>query len=42
MEFGVWRERSVWAEKCLKTDLVLHSDNGARMKSLMMLTKMYD
>ena len=35
-------ERSVWAEKCLKTDLVLHSDNGAPMKSLTLRAKMYD
>lgn len=35
-------ERSVWAEKCLKKDLVLHSDNGAPMKSLTMRAKMYD
>jgi putative transposase len=25
-------ERSVWADKCLKKDLVLHSDSGAPMK----------
>ena len=35
-------ERSVWAEKCLKKDLVLHSDNGSPMKSLTMRAKMYD
>jgi putative transposase len=35
-------ERSVWAEKCLKKDVVLHLDNGAPMKSLMMWAKMYD
>ena len=35
-------ERSVWAEKCSKKDLVLHSDNGAPMKSLTMRAKMYD
>ena len=35
-------ERSVWAEKCLKQDLVLLSDNGAPMKSLTMRAKMYD
>lgn len=35
-------ERSVWTEKCLKNDLVLHSDNGAPMKSLTMRAKMYD
>ncbi|MFT6689750.1 MAG: putative transposase [Colwellia sp.] len=27
-------DRSVWAKKCLKKDLVLHSDNSAQMKSL--------
>jgi putative transposase len=36
------RARSVWAEKCLKKDVVLHSDNGAPMKSLTMRAKMYD
>ena len=35
-------ERSVWSEKCRKQDLVLHSDNGAPMKSLTMRAKMYD
>ena len=35
-------ERSVWSEKCRKKDLVLHSDNGAPMKSLTMRAKMYD
>jgi len=35
-------ERSVWAEKCLNKDLVLHSANGAPMKSLTMRAKMYD
>ena len=35
-------ERSVWSEKCLKKDLVLHSDNGAPMKSLTMRAKMHD
>jgi putative transposase len=35
-------QRSVWSEKSLKKDLVLHSDNGAPMKSLTMRTKMYD
>jgi len=35
-------ERSVWGEKCRKQDLVLHSDNGAPMKSLTMRAKMYD
>lgn len=35
-------ERSVWAEKCYKNKLVLHSDNGSPMKSLTMQSKMYD
>lgn len=35
-------ERTVWAEKCLKSDLVLHSDNGAPMKSMTMHSKMVD
>lgn len=35
-------QRSVWSEKCLKKDLVLHSDNGAPMKSLTMRANMYD
>jgi len=29
-------ERSIWAEKCRKQNVVLHSDNGAPMKSLTM------
>lgn len=35
-------ERTVWAEKCLKSRLVLHSDNGAPMKSITMQAKMYE
>ncbi|MCR8923885.1 IS3 family transposase [Dasania sp. GY-MA-18] len=35
-------ERSVWSEKCRRKNLVLHSDNGAPMKSLTMQAKMYD
>lgn len=35
-------ERTVWSEKCLKSDLVLHSDNGASMKCMTMHSKMYD
>ena len=35
-------ERSVWAEQCAKSSLVLHSDNGSPMKSLTLLAKMYD
>jgi len=35
-------ERSILSEQCIKNSLVLHSDNGAPMKSLTMLAKMYD
>jgi putative transposase len=35
-------EPSVWVEKCLKKDLLLHSDNSAPMKSLTMRAKIYD
>ncbi len=35
-------ERSIWAEKCRKQNVVLHSDNGAPMKSLTMQAKMHD
>lgn len=35
-------ERSVWSEKCRRQDLVLHSDNGAPMKSLTLQAKMHD
>ncbi len=35
-------ERSVWAERCVKSSLVLHSDNGSPMKSLTLQAKMYD
>lgn len=35
-------ERTIWSAKCLKKDVVLHSDNGALMKSLTMRAKMYD
>ena len=35
-------ERSIWLEKCRKQNLVLHSDNGAPMKSLTMQAKMHD
>jgi putative transposase len=35
-------QRTVWAEKCVKEGLVLHSDNGSPMKCLTMQTKMYD
>lgn len=35
-------ERTVWREKCLKQDVVLHSDNGSPMKSLTMQSKMLE
>lgn len=35
-------QRSVTREKCWRQPLVLHSDNGAPMKSVTLLTKMYD
>lgn len=35
-------QRSVMSEKCWRQPLVLHSDNGAPMKSVTRLTKMYD
>ncbi|WP_129587038.1 IS3 family transposase [Pseudomonas frederiksbergensis] len=35
-------QRSVISEKCLRKPLVLHSDNGAPMKSLTLLSKMYE
>ncbi len=35
-------ERSVWSQKCVKSNLVLHSDNGSPMKSLTFQAKMYD
>jgi len=35
-------ERSVWSEKCRRENLVLHSDNGAPMKSLTLQAKMHD
>jgi transposase InsO family protein len=33
-------ERTVWREKCIQSDVVLHSDNGSPMKSLTMQAKM--
>jgi putative transposase len=33
-------ERTVWREKCVQSDVVLHSDNGSPMKSLTMQAKM--
>jgi len=35
-------ERSLWAEKCVRKDVVLHSDNGSPMKCLTMQAKMMD
>lgn len=35
-------QRSILSEQCLRQPLVLHSDNGAPMKSVTLLTKMYD
>ncbi|MGH8601253.1 MAG: IS3 family transposase [Gammaproteobacteria bacterium] len=35
-------QRSVISEQCLRQPLVLHSDNGAPMKSATLLSKMYD
>lgn len=35
-------ERTLWSEKCVKGDVVLHSDNGSPMKSLTMQAKMKD
>lgn len=35
-------QRSVISERCLREPLVLHSDNGAPMKSVTLLSKMYD
>ena len=35
-------QRSLWAETCVGQDLVLHSDNGAPMKSVTLREKMYD
>ncbi len=35
-------QRAVWKEKCVNNDVVLHSDNGAPMRSFTMLAKMQD
>lgn len=35
-------QRTVWTEKCLNQNVVLHSDNGSPMKSLTMLAKMQE
>lgn len=35
-------ERTLWAEKCVKSNVVLHSDNGSPMECLTMQAKMID
>ncbi len=35
-------QRATWSEKCISNDLVLHSDNGAPMRSFTMRAKMQD
>lgn len=35
-------QRATWVEKCVNKDVVLHSDNGAPMRSFTMLAKMQD
>ena len=35
-------ERTLWSEKCVNEDIILHSDNGSPMKSLTMQAKMID
>lgn len=35
-------QRSMWRERCIGQNLVLHSDNGAPMKSMTLREKMYD
>lgn len=35
-------QRAVWSEKCVNNDLVLHSDNGAPMRSFTLRAKMQD
>ncbi len=37
---AVLLERTVWSEKCIKSQVVLHSDNGPPMKSFTMQAKM--
>lgn len=39
---AVLLQRSIWSEKCSLNDLVLHSDNGAPMKSFTMQAKMLE
>ena len=35
-------QRTTWSEKCVNQNIVLHSDNGAPMRSYTMLAKMQD
>ena len=35
-------ERSVWSERCVKSQLVLHADNGSPMKSFTLRAKMLE
>lgn len=35
-------QRAVWSEKCVTSQVVLHSDNGAPMRSFTLLAKMQD
>ena len=35
-------ERSIWAERCVKNQLVLHSDNGGPMKSITLRAKLQE
>jgi len=35
-------QRTVWAEKCISKNIVLHSDNGAPMRGYTMVAKMHD
>ena len=39
---AVLLERKLWAEKCVRQNVVLHSDNGSPMKCLTMQAKMID
>ncbi|MDK2126231.1 IS3 family transposase [Parachitinimonas caeni] len=39
---AVLLQRTTWRESCLNRPLVLHSDNGAPMKSATLLNKMYE
>jgi transposase InsO family protein len=39
---AVLLERSIWKEKCVKRQLVLHSDNGGPMKSMTLRAKLQE